>query len=443
VASVSPPHHDLPLEEAKVPVILTIAITLIVIAAAGFAYVTASVNAEADREAAIVSVPKVADDAEAFMRALGGSASADVIAGNRIEILQNGVRIFPALLDAIASARHSVHFSTFIYSAGQIPIEFAEAFSAAAKRGVEVRMVFDKSGSKRVSPELMAQMRKAGCKIQWFRPIQWYSWAKYNHRTHRKLLIIDGTVAFTGGVGIADEWNGNADSPTHWRDTHVRVLGPAVASVQAAFVDNWNEATGELPINDRYFPMVPRAGETSMCGIQSNPAFGASAAQRSMAVLIAGASRRLWIANAYFIPPKPFVQALLDAEARGVDVKIVLPGRYHDQPSVRRASRRTWGPLLEGGVELYEYEPTMMHCKIVLVDSSVTSIGSINFDPRSFALNAEFGVVALDRALAKQMEDAFAADLGYSRRVTAEDLRRLPVYERVLSIFFYWIRAQL
>ena len=423
--------------------ILTVVVTLIVIAAVVFVYVTASVNAEADREAAIVSVPKVASDAEAFMRALGGSASADVIGGNRITVLQNGIEIFPALLDAIASAQHSVHFSTFIYSSGHIPIQFAEAFSAAAKRGVEVRMVFDKSGSSKVSPELMAQMRKAGCKIKWFRPIQWYSWAKYNHRTHRKLLIIDGTIAFTGGVGIADEWSGNADSPTHWRDTHVRVLGPAVASVQAAFVDNWNEATGELPIDERYFPRLTRAGETSMCGIQSNPVFGASSAQRSMAVLIAGASRRLWIANAYFVPPKPFVQALRAAKARGVDVKILLPGRYHDQPAVRRASRRTWGPLLEGGVELYEYEPTMIHCKIVIVDSSVTSIGSINFDPRSFALNAEFGVVALDRELAKQMEDAFVDDLRYSRRVTTEDLRRLPVYERVLSILFYWIRAQL
>jgi cardiolipin synthase len=347
------------------------------------------------------------------------------------------------LLDAIASAQHSVHFSTFIYSSGHIPREFADAFSAAAKRGVEVRMVFDKSGSKRVSPALMTQMEKAGCKIKWFRPIQWYSWAKYNHRTHRKLLIIDGTIAFTGGVGIADEWNGNADSPTHWRDTHVGILGPAVASVQAAFVDNWNEATGELPIDEKYFPGLTPAGETSMCGIQSNPVFGASSAQRSMAVLIAGATRRLWIANAYFVPPQPFVKALRDAKARGVDVKILLPGRYHDQPSVRRASRRTWGPLLEGGVELYEYEPTMMHCKIVIVDSSVTSIGSINFDPRSFALNAEFGIVALDRGLAAQMEDSFVDDLRFSRRVTAEDLRGLPVHERILNTFFYWIRAQL
>jgi cardiolipin synthase len=424
-------------------VILTVVVTLVAVIAVIFVYVTASVNAEADREAAIVSAPKVSVDAEAFMRALGGAASADIIGGNRITILQNGIEIFPALLAAIASAKHSVHFSTFIYSSGHIPIQFADAFSAAAARGVEVRMVFDKSGSSKVSPKLMAQMRKAGCKIKWFRPIQWYSWAKYNHRTHRKLLIIDGTVAFTGGVGIADEWNGNADSPGHWRDTHVRVLGPAVASIQAAFVDNWNEATGELPIDERYFPTLSRTGETSMVGIQSNPVFGASAAQRSMAVLIAGATKRLWIANAYFVPPKPFVRALRDARARGVDVKIVLPGVYHDQPSVRRASRRTWGPLLEGGIELYEYKPTMIHCKIVIVDSSVSSIGSINFDPRSFALNAEFGVVALDRGLAKQMEDAFEADLRFSTRITAEDLRRLPLYERVLSLFFYWIRAQL
>jgi cardiolipin synthase len=377
------------------------------------------------------------------MRALGGSASADIIGGNSITLLQNGVEIFPALLEAITSARESVHFSTFIYSSGEIPIQFANAFSAAAKRGVEVRMVFDKSGSKRVSPELMSRMRKAGCNIKWFRPIQWYSWAKYNHRTHRKLLIIDGTVAFTGGVGIADEWNGNADSPTHWRDTHVKVLGPGVASIQAAFVDNWNEATGELPIDEKYFPMLKPAGGASMCGIQSNPVFGASAAQRSMAVLIAGATERLWIANAYFIPPKPFVRALRAAKARGVDVKILLPGRYHDQPAVRRASRHTWRRLLDAGIELYEYEPTMIHCKIVIVDGSITSIGSINFDPRSFALNAEFGVVALDRELAKETEDAFEADLRYSRRVTTQDLRGLPAYERLLSIFFYWIRAQL
>jgi len=426
-----------------ISILLTLVVFLIVFAAAVFVYITASVNAEADREDAIVSVPLVTSDAQAFMRALAGSASDHLMGGNKITVFQNGIEIFPALLDAIGSARHSIHFSTFIYLSGHVPKQFADAFSAAAKRGVEVRIVFDKSGSKKVSPALMAQMRKAGCKVKWFRPIRWYSWSRYNHRTHRKLLIIDGKIAFTGGVGIADEWDGNGDSPAHWRDTHVRILGPAVASVQAAFVDNWNEATGELPIDEKYFTTLTPAGETSMCGIQSNPVFGTSAAQRSMAVLIAGAGRRLWIANAYFVPPRPFVKALRSAKKRGVDVKILLPGRYHDQPAVRRASRRTWGPLLDGGVELYEYEPTMIHCKIVIVDSSVTSIGSINFDPRSFALNAEYGVVALDRALANQMEDAFVNDLRSARRVVADDLRRLSVGQRLKDIFFYWIRAQL
>jgi cardiolipin synthase A/B len=424
-------------------VILTIVVSALLIGLAGFAYLTACVNAEADREDAVVSVPSVTTHAEAFMRALAGAASDHVMGGNKITAFKNGVEIFPALLDAIASARHSIHFSTFIYSSGHIPQQFADAFSAAAKRGVEVRIVFDKSGSKNVSPALIAQMRNAGCKVKWFRPIRWYSWARYNHRSHRKLLIVDGTVAFTGGVGIADEWDGNGDSPAHWRDTHVRVLGPAVASVQAAFVDNWNEATGELPIDEKYFPTLAHAGETSMCGIQSNPVFGTSSAQRSMAVLIAGSRRRLWITNAYFIPPQPFVRALRAARARGVDVKIIVPGRYHDQPAVRRASRRTWRALLDGGIELYEYEPTMIHCKIVIVDSSVTSIGSINFDPRSFALNAEFGVVALDNGLAAQFEEAFSRDLRSTRRVVSDDLRRLPVWQRIVDVFCYWIRAQL
>ena len=221
------------------------------------------------------------------------------------------------------------------------------------------------------------------------------------------------------------------------------MLGPAVGSGQAPFLANWNEATGELTIVEKYFPPLPRAGESSICGIQSDPVFGTSAGQRSMAVLIAGARRRLWITNAYFVPPKPFVHALRAAKARGVDVKIILPGRYIDQPAVRRASRHTWGKLLEGGVELYEYEPTMIHCKIVIVDSSVTSIGSINFDPRSFALNAEFGVVALDRGVAADFEEAFSTDLRSARRVTADDLRRLSIGQRMQDVFCYWIRAQL
>jgi len=423
--------------------ILTIVATLFVIAAGAFVYTTIAVNAEADREDSIVSVPRIGEDAYSFMRALAGSVSQQVVEENEITLYQNGAKIFPALLDAIGAARESVHFSTFIYGAGEIPTRFAEAFAATAKRGVEVRVVLDRRGCKKIPRNLLASMREAGCKVAWFRGIRWYNWARYNHRTHRKLLVVDGEVAFTGGVGIADQWDGNADAPNHWRDSHVRIRGPAVLAVQAAFVDNWNEATGELPVGGSYFPLTSSAGESVVCAVQSNPVNATSAAQRSMAVLIAGATRRLWITNAYFVPSPPFVQALCAAKARGVDVKVLLPGRYQNQPAVGRASRRTWQKLLAGGVEIYAYEPTMIHAKTVVVDSVVSSIGSINFDPRSFALNAEFGIVALDTPLAARFEDAFGNDLRSARRVTADDLSRRSIGDRILDVFCYWIRAQL
>jgi cardiolipin synthase len=213
--------------------------------------------------------------------------------------------------------------------------------------------------------------------------------------------------------------------------------------VQAAFVDTWNEATGELLVRDDFFPILARAGGVTICAIQSNPTNATSDARRSMAALIAGAGRRLWITNAYFIPTPPFIKALAGAKARGVDVKILMPGPFHDQPAVRRASRHTWPALLRGNVELYEFQPTMIHTKAVVADGTVTSIGSINFDPRSFALNAEFGVIALDEQIAARMEAAFQSDLGRALRVTAEELRHLSVWQKVLDTGCYWVRAQL
>jgi cardiolipin synthase len=423
--------------------ILTIVALLLILVAAGFVYLTVIVNAEANRDDAVVSVPLIEKDADAFMRALAGAVSQHVLGDNEMTLLKNGVEIFPALFEAMAAARESIHFSTFIYESGRVPDRFADALSAAARRGIDVRVVLDSRGSKTIRPELIAKMREAGSKVRWFRPIQWFNWAKYNHRSHRKLLIVDGRLAFTGGVGIADEWDGNGDSPAHWRDTHVRIAGPAVAVVQAAFVDTWNEATGELPIGERVFPILARAGSVVICAIQSNPTNATSDARRSMAALIAGSSRRLWISNAYFIPTRPFVKALSAAKARGVDVKILMPGPYHDQPAVRRASRRTWRALLRGQVELYEFQPTMIHTKTLVVDSAVTSIGSINFDPRSFALNAEFGVVVLDKQIAVRMEEAFISDLALARRVTSEELRRLSVRDKLLDTICYWVRAQL
>ena len=430
-------------DDERVQIAITVGVVVLILAVAGFIYLTASVNAAADRSDAIVSAPAVDKDADAFMRAFAGAAGQPVLGGNEVALLQNGIEIFPALFEAIAAARDSIHFSTFIYESGHVPRKFADAVSAAARRGIEVRIVLDSRGSKKIPPALITQMCEAGCQVHWFRSVQWFSWARYNHRTHRKLLIVDGALAFTGGVGIADEWDGKGDSPSHWRDTHVRIAGPAVAAVQAAFVDNWNEATGELAIHDKHFPELSPVGRVGICAVQSNPTNSTSAAQRSMAALIAGSSRRLWITNAYFVPTAPFIKTLCEAKARGVDVKILVPGPHHDQPAVRRASRRTWPALLRGNVELYEFQPTMIHAKTVIVDGAVTSIGSINFDPRSFALNAEFGVVAHDREIAAQMEEAFLSDIGHARRITDDDVRRRSHWQNLLDSICYWIRAQL
>lgn len=423
--------------------IIAVVATLAVVALGVFAYITIAINFEADRADAVVSAPGAGDDPAAFMRALGGSSSEQPRDGNEITVYYNGSQIFPAMLEAINAARKSIHFSTFIFESGSIPSRFAASFAAAAARNVEVRIVLDRRGCKNISRQLLTSMRSAGCRVVWFRGFHWYNWARYNHRNHRKLLIIDGELAFTGGVGIADEWDGNADSPRHWRDTHVRVRGPGALMVQAAFVDNWNEATGELPVSKSYFQPPNDVGPTVLCAIQSNPVNSTSAAQRSMAVLIAGATHRLWITNAYFIPTPPFVKALCAAKARGVDVKVLLPGPWQDEPAVGRAGRHTWPRLLAGGVELYLYQPTMIHAKTVVVDSVITSIGSINFDPRSFALNNEFGIVAQDRSLAAEFETAFAADLNSAVRVSGDDLKALSVLDRALDLFFYWIRAQL
>ena len=426
-----------------ISLLLTIVATALVVATGVFVYTTLAVNAEADREDAVVSAPRIGEDAHAFMRALAGSASQQVVVGNEITLYRNGVEIFPALLGAITSARETVHFSTFVFEAGDVPNRFADAFSAAAKRGVEVRIVLDRRGCKKIPKALVRSMRDAGCQVAWFRGIRWYDWTRYNHRTHRKLLIVDGEVAFTGGVGIANEWAGNADAPGHWRDSHVRIRGPAVATVQAAFVDNWNEATTQLPIGKSYFPGLPVVGERVVCAVQSNPVNATSAAQRSMAVLIAGATRRLWITNAYFVPSPPFIAALCAAKQRGVDVKILIPGPYQNQPAVGRASRHTWPKLVETGVEIYEYLPTMIHAKTLVIDGVVSSIGSINFDPRSFALNAEFGIVVLDTELAGQFESDFEKDLQTAQVITAAHLRKLSLGDKLFDIICYWIRAQL
>ena len=366
-----------------------------------------------------------------------------MIEGNSVEVFQNGDEIFPPMLAAIRESVSTIHFSTYVYWAGAVPREFAQALSEAAQRGVMVRLVLDSEGTEPMPHELVDQMSAAGCKVTWFRRAQWFDWLKYNHRSHRRLLIVDGTVGFTGGVGIADEWTGHAQSPRHWRDTHVRLTGPIVGALQSAFTDNWNESTEELLLDARDYPALAPTGDVPMCSVLSTPANGSSAAERVMAALIAGATRTLYISNAYFVPTPAFIDALCAAKDRGVDVRVLVPGPYHDMKMVQRASRHTWPRLVEHGVGIYEYQPTMMHAKTVVADGELFLVGSINFDPRSFALNAEYGVIIVSRQLAADRMRSFEADLELATRVTPATLASFGMANRTLDVFAYWARAQL
>jgi cardiolipin synthase len=406
-------------------------------------YLNVCINARGNRDDTVVSMPGTDADGNILSRAIAAAAGQPAISGSAVEICQNGDQIFPPMLDCIARARSSVHFVTYVFDAGTVATAFADAFSDAARRGVEVRIVLDRHGAKKAPRALLAQMRGAGCDVQWFRPARWYDWGKYNHRTHRRLLVVDGEVGFTGGVGIADEWSGAGDGPHHWRDTHARITGPATAALQRAFVDSWNETTEELVLGARYFPELARCGETTLCVVQSNPANATSTAQRSVAALIASARQSLAITNAYFVPTPGFIDALCEAHARGVDVRILMPGPYHNKWAVRRASRHTWGRLLRGGVRLFEHQRTMVHAKVIAIDEVMLCVGSINFDPRSFLLNAEGAAIAFDADLARAARMQFDTDLRSCREVAITDLDRLSPGARAVDGLAYWFRAQL
>jgi len=416
---------------------------IVVALALAFLYITVAANAEANHQDRVMSVPLIGTDLDAFMRALHGAAGERVIDGNTVEVFQNGDEIFPPMLAAIRESKSTIHFSTFVYWAGAVPREFAQVLSDAAQRGVTVRLVLDSEGTDPMPRELVDQMLAAGCKVTWFRRAQWFDWMTYNHRTHRRLLVVDGKIGFTGGVGIADEWSGHAQSPSHWRDTHVRLTGPIVAALQSAFTDNWNQSTEELLLHGRDYPKLTPTGDVPICPVISTPASGSSAAQRVMAALISGATRTLYISNAYFVPPPSFIDALCAASDRGVDVRVLVPGPYHDEKPVQRASRHTWPRLVEHGVGIYEYQPTMMHAKTVVADGELFLVGSINFDPRSFALNAEFGVVIVSRNLAADRMRSFEKDLERATCVVPETIASFGIANRALDAFCYWARAQL
>jgi cardiolipin synthase len=285
-------------------------------------------------------------------------------------------------------------------------------------------------------------MIEAGIEVERYRPLRWYSLSKMNSRTHRKILVIDGRLGFIGGVGIADQWTGNAQSPAHWRDSHFQVEGPVVAHLQAAFADNWMKTRAGVFNHADYFPDLPSRGDSIAQVFKSSPREGGDSARLMFLLSISAARQRILIANSYFVPDRRTVDALLEARARGVHVQVIVPGKHIDTKTTRRASRSLWGALLEAGVEIYEYQPTMYHCKLMVVDDRWVSVGSTNFDNRSFRLNDEANLNACDPTLAREQVLAFESDKRLSHRVTLDEWRRRPWRDKAIERLAGLLRSQ-
>lgn len=366
-----------------------------------------------------------------FARAMGTLLGPALLPGNRVSALCNGDEIFPAMLDAIAGARRSITFETYIYWSGDTGRAFGEALSARARAGVKVHVLVDWVGSGRMDRSVISEMEEAGVEFVKYHPPRWYTLHRLNNRTHRKLLVVDGSVGFTGGVGIADKWLGHAQDPDHWRDSHFRIEGPAVAQMQSAFLDNWIETRALVLHGDDYFPPLPPVGPHIAQAFKSSIDEASENVRLMYLLSIASASHSVRIANAYFVPDGLSVRTLVSAARRGVDIQIIVPGRHTDSQVVGKASRACWASLLEAGIEIYEYQPTMYHVKVMIVDGVWTSVGSTNFDGRSFRLNDEANLNVLDEEFARGQMEVFEEDKARSRRVTLEKWARRPLGERV------------
>jgi cardiolipin synthase len=367
----------------------------------------------------------------AFLQTMHALTGAPISADSRVEILRNGVRIFPSMLAAIRGARKTINLEFYIYWDGQVGRQFAEALAERARAGVAVKVILDAVGSAAMSRSLIDFMQRNGIDLEWYHPIRWYTLSRVNHRTHRKLLVVDGEIGFSGGVGIADDWLGDADAKNHWRETVIRIEGPVVTQMQFAFMDNWVKSRGELLTGLDYFPQLEPRGNHLTQVIKSSPSEGSSTVKLMYIVSIVSAARYVYLSSAYFVPDRDTIRALEGAVRRGVDVRVIVPGEQADVPIVRQASRWHYDQLLRRGIRIFEYQPTMMHAKTMVVDGIWTTIGSSNFDDRSFRLNDEVNVNVYDEAIAGEMERMFFDDMAKSEEITLRQWFRRSWFDRL------------
>jgi cardiolipin synthase len=393
------------------------------------------------------ALPELAATDAAFLPTVEAYTSA-ALAGNRATLLLNGDQIFPAQLEAIRSARTTISYAQYFYEEGPIAREIAEALAERCRAGIRAHVLLDGFGTLQMPGEYRETMASAGCEVATFRPLSPFSvvaalgLGRANKRNHRRILVVDGRIGFTGGSGVSPKWMGNGRMEGHWRDTDVRVEGPAVAHLQGAFVENWLEATGNVLGGDPYFPKLAPRGAVSAQVVRSSPAGGSFSMYTMYLLAMSSARRSIYITNPYFLPDDRMTRVLTEAPRRGVRVVVLLPGAI-DNNIVRQASRSMFGQLLEAGIEIYEYQAGLLHAKTMTVDGVWATIGSTNLDSRSFALNEEVNAVMYDADIASQLEQVFAEDLKHSRKVRYGHWNRRGVLDRLLELLSLPVREQL
>jgi cardiolipin synthase len=374
-----------------------------------------------------------------FERDMSQMLGPPLLEGNSVVILENGAQIFPAMLAAIDAAKRTVTLENFVFSEGEVTHRFEAALSGAARRGVKVHFLQDAAGCNCVNGVDMCRMKDAGVQVEIFR----YIHMRFNERTHRKLLVIDGEVGFIGGAGISDDWDGNADEPKLWRDTHYLVCGPVVGQMQQAFLDNWMQTRGCVLHGPDYFPELKPCDGLKCQSFKSSSSEGADSARMMFIFSIAAARRSLRIANAYFIPDDLTVSTLVDARSRGVEVEVIVPCDLTDQQVVRLVGRSRWGPMLESGIRFFEYQKSRYHCKYMIVDDLWTCVGSCNLDNRSLRLNEEANLNVLDQKFAAEHTAIFERDKANSREITMAEWERRPIAEKIKGNLGNLLRSQI
>jgi cardiolipin synthase len=374
-------------------------------------------------------------DNELFAASIELLTGTTLTTGNHAELCLNGDGTYDRLFEDLAAARRNITLQMYYCQPGTIADRFAAVMRERAKAGVRVLFLLDAFGSAKLTQEYLDSLCDAGVQVAKFRPVQWYALEKAYARSHIRVVVVDGSVGYTGGFGMDDKWLGDGQHENQWRDTNVRFTGPAVNQLQATFAKGWAEATGELLTGNELFPAVDTHADGTMRAtlLHTAPTIGSTAAERLLALSIAGARHTLYISNSYFVPDDDFVRLLREAAGRGVDVRILTPGKLNDVKSTWYAGRAQYERLLDGGVRIFWYQPAMIHAKAFVVDGCWSSIGTMNFDNRSLAFNDESNLLVLDDTFGASVREMFLDDLSRSREVTLEEFRRRPRTERILE----------